>query len=513
MVACEARLAEGVSNCLDNKSPSRAIVFEYMDSKTMKFWFKKSWLELCTFVAYLILLCVEVAFHEPWADEAQAWQMAKTIPLRDLLVHYLRYEGSPGLWHTYLACLARLGASYTAMHWVTAAVAACGIAMLLFLSPFPKWIKLLLPFTFFLSFQYAVVARSYCLVPLLLFSIAFAWKRSTTLTAVLLGLLGNLALHALAISGGLALFFLFDQARKVDRVQVIRFVVITGLFYLCAVATVLPKPHDLSFLPYPKAFALVSPLEKVALYLLRCLYNSTIGLSPSFLIGLPILIGFCGYFISKHLAYALLPVATFGLFSGYYTNFWHAGLIMPTAICICWITWERLQPAQPVNAFSIACMVCIIIQIMWAVHAFRYDHRYLYSGDKAAADYLAPYVSAHKPMAITYFAPSPVNAFHSIGLAPYFDRPIFINQQRQFWLWSKDEHSDAAFQAALDRNPILIDALYDRYLRQTSEDPLNSPLAHLLESKNYHFTKMFCGVLPEGFHENEKICHVFFERK
>ncbi len=215
--------------------------------------------ELCALVAYLILLCVEVTFHEPFADEAQAWQMAKTIPLRDLFVHYLRYEGSPGLWHAYLALLARLGVSYTAMHWVTAAIAACGIALLLFLSPFPKWIKLLLPFTFFLSFQYAVVARSYCFVPLLLFSIAFAWRRSTTLVAVLLGLLGNLALHALAISGGLALFFLFDRARKVDRAQVVRFLLITGLFYLCAIATVLPSLMTLATMRFQQPLRLYRP--------------------------------------------------------------------------------------------------------------------------------------------------------------------------------------------------------------------------------------------------------------
>ncbi len=69
------------------------------------------------------------------------------------------------------------------------------------------------------------------------------------------------------------------------------------------------------------------------------------------------------------------------------------------------------------------------------------------------------------------------------------------------------------FQAALAKIPSLIDAIYYRNLKRAPDDPMKSPLAHFLESKNYHFTKMFCGELPEGFHENERICHVFFEKK
>ena len=60
-------------------------------------------------------------------------------------------------------CSSRLHVSYAGMHWVAAAIGFLGVAVLVTTSPFPRFIKLLLPFTFYLAFQYAIVARSYVL--------------------------------------------------------------------------------------------------------------------------------------------------------------------------------------------------------------------------------------------------------------------------------------------------------------------------------------------------------------
>src|ERR1700730_17696733 len=49
--------------------------------------------------------------HEPWADEAQAWELAQSLSLKSLFGTYIHYEGSPGLWHALLWLLSRLGAT------------------------------------------------------------------------------------------------------------------------------------------------------------------------------------------------------------------------------------------------------------------------------------------------------------------------------------------------------------------------------------------------------------------
>ena len=168
--------------------------------------------EIVTLCIYAGLLAWAIPHHEPWADEAQAWQIARTLPLVQMF-HVLSYEAHPALWYVCLWVLSRLHVSYAGMHWVAAAIGFLGVAVLVTTSPFPRFIKLLLPFTFYLAFQYAIVARSYVLVPLLIFLCAYFWpqrfERPLTI-ALCLGLLANVAPHAAAISGGFAIVYLID---------------------------------------------------------------------------------------------------------------------------------------------------------------------------------------------------------------------------------------------------------------------------------------------------------------
>jgi hypothetical protein len=204
---------------------------------------RKFWPEYITLILFGCLLAFAIPFHEPWADEAQAWMLARSLTVWQLFHTYLRYEGSPGLWHLLLWLLVRLHVSYTGMHWVCGLIAFGGISVLVLCSPFPRWIKLVLPFTYFLAFQYAVVARNYVLVPLLLFSIAALWKRSPILVAFLLGLLANIAGHAAAIAIGFSLLYWIKRRLSVTRSQLWKAAVVFCVMLAIAVWTVLP-PND-----------------------------------------------------------------------------------------------------------------------------------------------------------------------------------------------------------------------------------------------------------------------------
>jgi hypothetical protein len=46
---------------------------------------------------YAGLLAYMIPRHEPWADEAQAWELAQSLSLKSLFGTYIHYEGSPGL--------------------------------------------------------------------------------------------------------------------------------------------------------------------------------------------------------------------------------------------------------------------------------------------------------------------------------------------------------------------------------------------------------------------------------
>src|SRR5579863_3605114 len=152
--------------------------------------------ETVILAVYAVLVASAIAHHEPWADEAQAWQLARYLSLHDLFFTYLHYEGHPILWFIVLRALNLLGVSYAGMHWMCGAIGVAGTALFLFYAPFPKYLKALLPFTYFLLFQYVVVGRSYVFVPPLLYLVAMQWRKNPLVLAVLLGLLANVEMHA-----------------------------------------------------------------------------------------------------------------------------------------------------------------------------------------------------------------------------------------------------------------------------------------------------------------------------
>ena len=166
-------------------------------------------------IAYLGVLTLAIPSHEPWSDEAQAWLIARDNSLWQILRYRLHYEGAPGLWHILLHVFQRLHGGYGGFNWFAASFAVLGIVVLLRWSPFPLLIRSLLPFTFFLQYQYAVIARSYVLFPVLAFAICALFRRGRhpVWFGVVAGLLANVSAHGAIFSSTMMLLYILDQLK------------------------------------------------------------------------------------------------------------------------------------------------------------------------------------------------------------------------------------------------------------------------------------------------------------
>src|ERR1035438_3311336 len=155
--------------------------------------------------------------HEKWADEAQAWLLARDLDLRTLWFHELRYEGTPGLWHSILWMAQRaFHLPYDAIGYVGMAFATAGAALVLFRAPLPRPLRWLLIFSYFMVYQYAVIARPYTLLPLLSFAAAALFKdlKHPVRMTVVLVLLANVSMHGIIIAGCLGLAYLIDGIKS-----------------------------------------------------------------------------------------------------------------------------------------------------------------------------------------------------------------------------------------------------------------------------------------------------------
>jgi len=181
------------------------------------------WLLLAAFV---VLGLIAVAHHEPWRDEADFWLAARDMPLLDILRRG-GYVGTPALWTLLLAPFARLGLPYETLGLVNLALASGAAGFVLLAAPFALPLRALIAFSFFFSYEYAVVARSYALGVLLVF--AWSWldaRRPPRPLArgLVLALLFNCSVHAMALATPLLWIEAWDwwkgraSASRADRV-------------------------------------------------------------------------------------------------------------------------------------------------------------------------------------------------------------------------------------------------------------------------------------------------------
>ena len=174
-------------------------------AQARQFW-GLAWPEWTALSLYSAIAIITVRFHEPWADEAQAWLIARDLPFVKMLMQ-VKYEGTPPLWHALLWVLIRLRLPYSQIGMVSATVMIAAVYLWLRHAPVMRFVRWLAPFTFFLQYQHAVVARSYCLSTLLAFSIGALWRnreRHFLAIGALLALLCQTNLFGFVLAGCLA---------------------------------------------------------------------------------------------------------------------------------------------------------------------------------------------------------------------------------------------------------------------------------------------------------------------
>jgi hypothetical protein len=123
-------------------------------------------------VLFAVGLGVALSHHEMWRDELQAWLLARDAASPLELLHNIRYEGHPGLWHLLLWGPAQLTWNPVAMQVVHGLLASLAVFVVLRFAPFRWLTRILLCGSYFLAYEWAVVSRNYAISMLLFFLFA-----------------------------------------------------------------------------------------------------------------------------------------------------------------------------------------------------------------------------------------------------------------------------------------------------------------------------------------------------
>jgi hypothetical protein len=390
---------------------------------------------------WLAIVGFILPYHEKWADEAQAWLIARDLPLSRIWFYELRYEGSPGLWHTILWIAQHwFHAKYSALGYIGMAGAAAGVALLIFKAPFPRYIRWPLAFTYFMVYQYAVIARPYTLFALFALIAAFRYKdlKHPAIFALSLVPLAMLTAHGGVLAGGLAIVYAWRfvsrwrrREGKTRRSFLISAVGV-GAMYVFLFFVLLP-PADVEATHHDAISATIF-LHRVLGVIGGALVDN--GWASLFI--LCVLAGWS--YSRKALAPLLVPVILLVVLYVYASGWPHfqgtvfISILVGLAIAwpdetergqFCsaeiWRYWVMVSALGVVIAYQIYAGVCII----------RNEMNLPYTGAEDMARYLRPMVDQGKTIAGFQYGMVAVNA--------NFDHNIFENWPRSYYHHSLSE--------------------------------------------------------------------------
>lgn len=406
--------------------------------------FRADWWKYLLLAAFLLLTGILILIHAPWHDEVQAWLMARDSNPWSLLFHYLRYEGHPGLWYLLLMIPAKLKLPLVFLNLLSVAFMALAAYLILFRSPFPTIIKVLLPFSYFFFYQYAVIARSYALIPPLLFSVAVLYRRKNERPLIyftLLILLACVSLHGTLIALSLLLLHLGDLrkgwaalspgSRKRNIVGLLMFALVLVIMIIMLV----PPPDISSAQKYNFGIK----------HFLTVTYHALdISLASHWFISFPALAVLLAWLFKKKLLfmYLVLTVPLLVFFAVVYSVVHHYGILLFVLIFVLWLSFndENLESG---NIFKIndscfkqaavaALTVVLLFQIYYSVQSFRMEFKVKYSSSYSIAKYIKEnHLEGKKINMVGMQTP----------ILAYFDDNIFSNyndgHKPCFWLYSK----------------------------------------------------------------------------
>ena len=370
------------------------------------------WLGLSVFMAI---------HHEPFSDEAQAYLIARDASLFDIITDVARAEGHPLLWYIWLKIWLLFKIDYSYISFASLIPSFLGVWLFIKKAPFPPLVLYLFPLTYFIFYQYSIVARGYSFL-LLFISLAAIYypkrKEHPWLYIIILMLLGQIEIYTFILAGGIFALGLYeDWKAKEVNIKIVSMMII----YAALVITMLFPDLNNQYLSY------ISIPQVITVNTIRTL---TCGLITSicFDFNEPIYLIFgATYFFAlfielfniyrKETIFLLLPII---FFSCYAYKLWHSGLVILIMMLGIW-----LNPEKKLSRELKALIILLFgIQLIWSIKAFITDKNEHYSVGKDVSDFL---VVRNIPLSRVQRL-----QFSTTSFCPYYN-----DKSCSYWDWHK----------------------------------------------------------------------------
>ena len=407
------------------------------------------------YIIWLTVVFITGMHHEPWADEAQSWLIARDTGYIDMILHVLKYEGHPALFYFILRTLYLLKFPYSALYLVSFVFSAAGVFLFLYRTNVPLIIKSLFPFTYYLCYQYSIVSRSYCLFfPVLMF-IAVIYKNRVNkpfIYSFLLVMLLSTSVYGFVLSFLLFVFFIYDiYKQKNFNIKSVSATILTFIFFILTALYIKTPVDCISYEPF-----ILSVKNFISVFInaySNDTESSTVDLKIlilAMLMYVSAILIFCKN-IYQRLFFLCVNFSVILILSSLVCRCWHYGHIIITFVfSIAVLSSENSENHTNrivSNTFNTVFVFLALLQIQWSIIAVTTDLKNDYSNAKKMHEFIiSNNLDKYDISGLGYL---------SVSLQPYFTHNIYKNYKTTHFMF-KDDFWKYNYDAAIPLTPVIV---------------------------------------------------------
>ncbi len=421
---------------------------------------------LLLMIPFLLLFYIQIAHHQPWRDEENAWGVVCNARSLAGVVSGFHHDGHPGLWYFWLYPFSRLSHSIAMLKVAESVIATGSYLMLGLTTPLRRSEQVLLYLSSYVFFEYTVMLRMYGMI--LLFTLLYLYGRTRhpqrmLLNTFWLGLIANADTMGFILSGALLVEYLLDRLRTMRRQGTIRPAVLAGPAILygamlgLAMLALRPAPdmswrttgHISDKILNASSFAravlswLVLPFFPIDTHFPRPWWNvlATVHFPP-YLLLLPVTVA-CLYLLTRHhlpLQLLLLLTAVGGILFSFFVytgSLRHFGILFLAFLVAVWLLRFRGEPV------SRGAYLLFALSALGGLATAYGQWSHPFADDQDAALWLRTH-------GLGQAALIGMPDTHVIGLAEQLQRPMYQLDCRctdTYLLWStRRDNFDSAYQ-------------------------------------------------------------------
>ncbi len=375
---------------------------------------KKLIITLVLTIIYALITLVAVLHHEIWADEAQVWQLCKYLTPSELINH-LHIEGHPSFFYFIIMPFAKLFSDIIFMQIICWLFMVISVGIFIYYSPFRWYTKLSVILSSGFFYFLPVMARSYSIIPFLIFLIAIFTPphslKKPFLYCLLLVLIANTHTIMFAFSFVLLCDFIYRYVIKSNdknKVKCLIYAILTSIGLLLVVLQLHDTTAINNYIKFNFTDSLVN-LKRILILFFSCSvdkYGVSIESVLKFCMIPYIIINFVSFLLcyislfkrDKKMFYLAFLSVGFQLFiyifvyseNVYVTRIFCAYLIL--LFCF-WtvLSANVINISKGISSDKAINIILTILFLSTSYNGFNFyikDYKYDYSGAKKAAEFI-----------------------------------------------------------------------------------------------------------------------------